>query len=232
MQVSRHRSRRPQLPWHRYGEVGYLFSAPACDWQVRNETCGRHVGEGGVHLGSIYLVSEVGVTAKCNLDILESVAFTINSLEGGWIVGVDWNCTPEDLLSTGWLKKVNGVICAPRGHTCNGEVYEFFVVAAPLADGVHSVHKISDAGLTPHSPARLIFKGLPRAVMIRQINAPHSILAILPHAPLQQQHEQPDAVAEVYTSTGSNYAALSIQTADVLPDLMGVEGNARAKHAC
>ena len=112
------------------------------------------------------------------------MAFTLNTLTGPWIVGGDWNCTPEDLRATGWLKKVSGVIVAPIGSTCNGKVYDYFVVAAAIADAVHSVHKSSDAGLTPHSPARLIFKGLPRATMIRQIKAPHPIPAILPHGPL------------------------------------------------
>ena len=28
------------------------------------------MGEGGIHLGPIYFVSQVGVTAKCNLDLL------------------------------------------------------------------------------------------------------------------------------------------------------------------
>ena len=110
------------------------------------------MGEGGVHIGSIYLVSQAGVTAKCNLDLLETVAFTVNAVNaliGGWVIGGDWNCTPEDLLATGWLKKVGGVICAPRGPTCKCKVYDFFVVAAPIADAVHSVNKISDAGLTP-----------------------------------------------------------------------------------
>ena len=114
------------------------------------------MGKGGLHLGWVYLHSTVGVTAKRNLDLLETVAFTLASLVGPWIVGGDWNCTPDDLRATGWLKKLGGVICAPVGSTCNGKVYDFFVVAAPIADAVHNVHKIGDAGLTSHSPARLI----------------------------------------------------------------------------
>ena len=97
-----------------------------------------------------------------------------------------WTCTPDELRATGWLKKVGGVFCSPKGATCNGKVYDFFVVAASIADDVHSVHKIADAGLTPHSPARLIFKGRPRATMIRQIETTHPIPAILPQGPMQQ----------------------------------------------
>ena len=103
------------------------------------------------------------------------MTFTLCSLTAPWMVGGDWNCTPADLLATGWLKKVGGVIKAPIAATCFGKVYDFFVVAAPIADDVISVHRIGDAGLFPHSPPRLIFKGISRAVMIRQINAPHPI---------------------------------------------------------
>ena len=147
-QVSWHRRRRPKLPRH------VVFKAVASSQHVH--ATGRFamkraaaMGEGGVHLGSVYLVSQVGVIAKRNLDLLESVAFALTSLAAGLTIGGDWNCMPEDLLATGWLTKVSGVICASRGSTCNGKVYDFFVVVAPIADAVHSVHKISDAGLTP-----------------------------------------------------------------------------------
>ena len=71
------------------------------------------MGSGGIHFGSVYLFSQVGVTAKCNLDLLESVGLTLASLVGPWMIGGYWNCTPADLQATGWLKKVGGVICAP-----------------------------------------------------------------------------------------------------------------------
>jgi endonuclease/exonuclease/phosphatase family metal-dependent hydrolase len=71
------------------------------------------VTRGGFHLGSIYLVSSVGVKAKKNLDILDAVAATLKALAGRWVLGGDFNCTPEQLTATGWLKVVGGVIVAP-----------------------------------------------------------------------------------------------------------------------
>ena len=105
--------------------------------------------KGGVHLCSVYLFSQVGVAAKCSLDLLESIAFTLASLVGPWIIGGDWNCTPVDLQATGWLKKVGGVIRAPVAATCNGKVYDFFVVAAPIADAVNQ----GPAPNPSHTPA-------------------------------------------------------------------------------
>ena len=133
------------------------------------------MGKGGMHLGSPYLYSMVGkggIRAKCNLDLLDSMAFTISGLVGPWMIGGDWNCTPEELTATGWLQKVGGVIHAPSSPTCNGHVYDFFVVKACISDGVQSTHVIGDAGLNPHSPSRLIYKGIPRKVMVRQLKAP------------------------------------------------------------
>ena len=48
------------------------------------------MGKGGVHVGTPYLHSMVGkggVRAKCNLDLLDSMAFTISGLVGPWILG-------------------------------------------------------------------------------------------------------------------------------------------------
>ena len=86
------------------------------------------MGKGGIHCGSMYCFSEVGkggIKAKSNLDLLDSAAFTIQSLVGPWLVGGDWNCTPEELAATGWLEKVGGVVHAPGTPTCNGSVYDF-----------------------------------------------------------------------------------------------------------
>ena len=121
------------------------------------------MGKGGVHCGSPYLYSmkgKGGVQAQCNLDMLDSMAFTLNGLVGPWILGGDWNCTPQELADTGWLQKVGGTVHAPDTATCNDSTYDFFVVKTTIADGVVCTRKIGDAGFTPHSPARLVFKGI------------------------------------------------------------------------
>ena len=65
-------------------------------------------GKGGLQCGSIYCYSGIGITAKPNLDLLESVAHTVKSLKGCWIIGGDWNCSPAQLAATGWPAKVGG----------------------------------------------------------------------------------------------------------------------------
>ena len=57
--------------------------------------------------------------------------------------------------------------------------------------------------------------------MIHQIKSPQPIPATLPHGPLQQASEQPDAVAELYTDADSNCALLTKQSTEILLALMG-----------
>ena len=52
-------------------------------------------------------------------DILEKIAFCLNNLAGSWAIGGDWDCTPEALRATGWLKLIGAEIQAPKDDTCN-----------------------------------------------------------------------------------------------------------------
>ena len=147
----------------------------------------RRVGgicPGWLHVGSCYLTSAVGVTAQCNLKLLEGMAFALGQLRGPWIVGGDWNCTPADLTSTGWLQLTGGVIFAPGSPTCNGKVYDFFVVAQQFAHNVRGCRTVCDAGLHPHSPARLLLNDRAVTAWVRQPKPVEPLPAILPYGPL------------------------------------------------
>ena len=182
------------------------------------------MGKGGVHCGSAYLYSGVGIAAKCNLDLLDTIAFTVSGLVGPWIIGGDWNCTPADLEATGWLKKVGGVVHAPQAATCNGKVYDFFVVDATISHNVQGTYVVGDAGLTPHSPARLVFRGGKRRVMVRQLKTQASLPAVLPHGPVQQQSDPFDPMVEMYRTADQNYTDLTKRTLSILQGLTGQPG--------
>jgi hypothetical protein len=83
---------------------------------------------GGIHIGSMYLHDIVGPSNPRNIAVLQHIALSLSNLAGGWILGGDWNCTPEELRATGWLKLIGAEIQAPNGATCNGKVYDYFVV--------------------------------------------------------------------------------------------------------
>ena len=168
------------------------------------------------------MFSGVGIAAKCNLDLLDSMAFTLSGLVGPWILGGDWNCTPAELEATEWVKKVGGIVHAPQAATCNGKVYDFSVVAAAVSQNVQGTYLIGDAGLTPHSPSRLFFRGSPRKVMARQLKAQASLPAVLPHAPLQKQDESFDPMVQLYRTADQNYTDLTKRTLAILQGLTGV----------
>ena len=163
-----------------------------------------------------------GITAKPNLDLLESVAHTLKSLKGCWIIGGDWNCTPAQLLATGWPAKVGGIIKAPAAATCNDSTYDYFVVARELDSAVMGVHVIGDAGLTPHSPSRLIFKGGPRKALVRQVKNPPPLPPILPHGPLNEQSTVLDPLKQAFATIEQNYVELANLTMQTLHGLNGV----------
>ena len=139
----------------------------------------------------MYLVSSIGVRAKRNLDILDAAAAVLNSLSGRWVLGGDFNCTPEQLTETGWLRVVGGVIVAPKATTCLDRTIDFFVVSAAMAHMVQGAHVIGDALGKPHWPVRLLMNGRARPCMTRQLKGPKLFGACLPFGPAVKPHPPP-----------------------------------------
>lgn len=192
----------------------------------------RRVGaicRGGLHLGSTYLTSAVGVGAKCNLDHLQTMAHTLNILIGPWCVGGDWNCTPEQLAATGWLNLVKGVVHAPAAQTCNGKVYDFFVVSQSFSHAVVSIHTIGDAGFTPHSPVRLLIRDRPRQLMIRQLKTPAALPARLPFGPLREHSFGEDLSGLSKGSLDEHYGAVMSKLELILNEVAGATSQQVAK---
>jgi hypothetical protein len=141
------------------------------------------VVRGGINVCSCYFHSSLGIAAAPNMNILQAVAAVLSTIGGPWIIGADWNCTPEQLTKTGWLKMVKGQVFAPRVNTCNENVYDYFVVCDDLAPAVHSTVAVSDALCSPHKPARLYIKAGPRQMMVRQLKSIGKFEAKMPFGP-------------------------------------------------
>ena len=141
-----------------------------------------------MHFGTIYPTTAVGVSAKCNLDLLQGIAFALLNIHGPWIIGGDWNCSPEDLAATGWLDLVQGVVVAPTlsSPTCHGKVFDYFVVARCFHHNVVGVKTIANAGYHPHSPVRLFLRGASTIARIRQVASPMRLDARLPFGPFNR----------------------------------------------
>ena len=92
-----------------------------------------------------------------------------------WVIGGDFNCTPEEVKATGWLKLVGGVIVQPHGPTCNDRTIDFFVVSNEMAHAVVGAWVVGDAGSKPHCPVRLVIKAKPNSIMMKTLKPPMAI---------------------------------------------------------
>ena len=172
----------------------------------------KHVAavcRGGVHIGSCYLTScSAGVKDKRNLDTLHHMAGVLDSLKGPCAIGGDWNCTPGELMQTGWLKMVKGIMVAPEVNTCNSRTIDFFVVSEGLRQAAPAAYKIGDGGFYPHSAVRLLLRGKARAAVVRQLKAPLGFAAVLLHGPPNQSQVHEHKTCE---QLGSDYAGLILK---------------------
>ena len=98
-------------------------------------------------------------------------------------MAADFNSTPEQLESIGWLKMVGGKMISPNHPTCKNRVIDFFVVSNNLADMVVGAVTVGDALRKPHSPVRLYLKGDARTMAVRGLKKIGKLPAILPHGP-------------------------------------------------
>ena len=128
-----------------------------------------------------------------------------NSLKAPWAVGGDWNCTPEELMQTGWLKIVKGITVAPEVSTRNSRAIGFFSVSEGLSQAAPAAYTIGDGGFYPHSAVRLLRRGRARAAMVRQLKVPLGFAAVLPHGPRNQSEAQEEETGD---RLGSDYAGL------------------------
>ena len=110
----------------------------------------------------------------------------VGTLKGPWVLAADFNCTPQQLEDTGWLKLVNGRIVAPGLPTCKNRTIDSFVVSNNLAGMVVGAVTVSGALCKPHSPARLYLKASARSITVRMPKKVGKFGAVLPHGPAWQ----------------------------------------------
>ena len=156
------------------------------------------------------------------------MAGVTKSLNGPWAVGGDWNCTPEELAQTNWLKIVKGTVVAPQVSTCNSRVIDFFVVSEGMSQAAPAAYTIGDGGFYPRSAVRLILRGRARATVVRKLKAPRGFAAVLPQGPHNQEMAKED---EQGKRLGSDYAGLISRIEEELCAIEGRDGK-EAEASC
>ena len=87
------------------------------------------VVQGGVLIGSVYLVDGIGL-ADLNINLLQEIAGYVKAIGLPYILSGDWNVTPAVLESSGWPSAMLGTVVAPESHTYSAggvsDVKDFF----------------------------------------------------------------------------------------------------------
>ena len=158
--------------------------------EFAHRICAAWIGgvtRGGIHVVSVYLHDSEGLSER-NLALLQTLAAAVRTLRGPWVVGGDWNITPEMLRGTNIFNVMDATVAAPVLPTCHQSVYDFFVVPKRMAKAVVAVQRIDDAGLNPHWPSRLVLRSDMQRMRVREIVRPPRIPGALPAGPM---HEPP-----------------------------------------
>ena len=143
--------------------------------------------------------------------ICEHVSALARALDGPCIVSGDWNMTPDVLAKSGFLGMINGTIFSPELETCNGNVYDCFVVTNNCVHAVAGVQRVDGVGMSPHYPARLLLRGDARRHQIRALIRPKRVAPTLMHGP---QPKPPS-----YDSVLAELALVPLRLDNTVPDI-------------
>ena len=131
---------------------------------------------------SVHLKYSVAMNFE-NKMVCEHVAATVRCLQGPCVIAGDWNMEPAILARSGFLAMINGTIVAPELPTCNGKVFDYFVVTNNFLHAVAGAQRIEGVGTHPHYPVRLLLRGDARRFAIRTLSRPKRVPPMLMHGP-------------------------------------------------
>eukprot|EP00971_Amphidinium_carterae_P334619 6470000-Amphidinium_carterae.1 len=112
---------------------------------------------GGVLLLSVYLT--VGQPRQRLLEELAAIATWVNGQPRPYVVGGDWNISPEMLRETGFLGQVKGRLVASEEPSVHAPTWrDYFVVSEVLSHRIHSI-QVMPSLTKPHHAVLLTLHG-------------------------------------------------------------------------
>ena len=124
--------------------------------------------KGGLVLVTAYFIDSIGPVGE-NWDLLMKIAEFVHGLDMVWVIGADWNCSPKDLVDSGWLELVGGcIVAAPDSvGTCKTRSgwhsnLDYFVVPIRCVPAFRHAGVIRYAKTSPYSPSQLWLHSHPR----------------------------------------------------------------------
>ncbi len=114
------------------------------------------LGGSEVVLLTIYAIS--GANLAKQMDLIKVVAETVRTLARPFIVGGDWQISPEELATSGIERALDCTICPPKLGTnlLSRRKLDYFVASNVLLKGGWSTKVHFGCGLATHAPSSLI----------------------------------------------------------------------------
>ena len=110
--------------------------------------------DGNWAIGNVYLESGNGPGARANPAILAVLIMALQELQLPWMVAGDWNCSPQELQSTTFMRAVRRRVIAPsEATTSQGSDIDSAVTRVELQAYV-SVEVEWDVLFKPHGALR------------------------------------------------------------------------------
>ncbi len=147
-------------------------------------SCGVVDIVGGVLLVSFYGIS--GLKALAQLPCWVGLATLARAAGLPTIFTGDWQVEPAELLASGFVDLVGGVVFATDEPTNvqSGKVLDYFVVSRELEPLVVDVQAVVGSRLATHLPVVLRLKGARSLGSIRRVSQPKLHGAFLPQGPM------------------------------------------------
>ena len=105
-------------------------------------------------IGNVYLESGKGPGSGVNPGLLAQIAVFVQELRIPWIMVGDWNCTPEELASAGFLAMVKGRLVVPAQETTTQGSEIDYAVASEVIAAINHVEVDWDVPFRPHAAVR------------------------------------------------------------------------------
>ena len=137
----------------------------------------------GILVVSLYAYTGPHAVAK-NADLLELLAKEISAIKVPFVVGGDWNMSPEDLSRTGFPTRLKATVVSPAAPTyvagAAATTLDYFIVADCLRPMVEEVLVHEGSGVKKHRPVELVLAGRVRAERVLTLAKPPLRPAVAP----------------------------------------------------
>ncbi len=146
--------------------------------------CGVTGDLGGIASASVYGISGQGVSSQ--LRLWRAVATQMKLIGLPFIIGGDWQVTPQEMQAVGYPELLNAYIVAPSEPTnvISLRTIDFFLVSKSLMPFLKGVEVVKGTRFSPHAPVIVRFEGKRALGTARRLVQPKPLEVHRPCGPM------------------------------------------------